>query len=111
MKEELPASGNWWKLENGDICPECNGERLNPVSRKIILKGKKNMSLPELLSLTPDEIISFLESLILKPREKTIASAIIPEVIMRLKFMKNVGLDYLSLDRETSSFLGRSSKN
>ena len=106
MKEELPASGNWWKLENGDICPECNGERLNPVSRKIILKGKKNMSLPELLSLTPDEIISFLESLILKPREKTIASAIIPEVIMRLKFMKNVGLDYLSLDRETSSLSG-----
>ena len=68
------------------------------------------MSLPELLSLTPDEIISFLESLILKPREKTIASAIIPEVIMRLKFMKNVGLDYLSLDRETSSLSGEKLK-
>ena len=108
MKDDLPANGDWWSLENGDICPECKGERLNQISRNIVLKGKGNklVSLPKLLSFTPDEIICFLKSLKLDPRAKLIASAIVPEVLDRLNFMNNVGLNYLSLNRETSSLSG-----
>ena len=105
MKEELPANGKWWQMEDGETCTECKGERLNPIARNIVLyDGKKNkLSLPQLLRLTPEEIISFLQNIKLEKRVQAIAAAIIPEIIEKLRFMKKVGLDYLSLDRETSS--------
>ena len=108
MKEELPANGKWWQMEDGETCTECKGERLNPIARNIVLyDGKKNkLSLPQLLRPTPEEIISFLQNIKLEKRVQTIAAAIIPEIIEKLSFMKKVGLDYLSLDRETSSLSG-----
>ena len=108
MKDDLPASGKWWNMSDGQICPECKGERLNPISRNIVLVGKRNnlMSLPQLLRLTPVDIITFLTSLQHEERLESIASAIVPEILERLKFMNKVGLDYLSLDRETSSLSG-----
>jgi excinuclease ABC subunit A len=62
--------------------------------------------MPHLLKQSPDQIISFLQNIKLEKRLNSIAGAIIPEIIERLKFMKKVGLDYLSLDRETSSLSG-----
>ena len=65
MKDDLPASGKWWNMSDGQICPECEGDRLNPISRNIVLVGKRNnlMSLPQLLRNTPVQIITFLTSL------------------------------------------------
>ena len=65
MKDELPASGNWWTLEDGAICPTCKGDRLNPVGRNIFLYSRRNKhySLPELLALPPSEIEIFLKTL------------------------------------------------
>ena len=65
MKEELPASGDWWKLTNGETCPTCLGERLNPSGRNVFLQDKDNrsLSLPKLLALTPEEISGFLQNL------------------------------------------------
>jgi excinuclease ABC subunit A len=108
MKDDLPATGKWWKMEDGETCSECKGERLNLISRNVVLYGtqKKKLSFPQLLQLTPEEIIEFLQNIQLPERLDSVASAIIPEVIERLQFMKKVGLDYLSLNRETSSLSG-----
>ena len=45
MKDDLPATGNWWKMEDGEKCKDCKGERLNVISRNVVLYGaekKKN---------------------------------------------------------------------
>ena len=104
MKDELPASGKWWQIEDGEICSECQGERLNPIARKVVLitNNDEPFSLPEILKLTPSEIFNFLKCL----KSNSITKAIIPEVVQRLKFMERVGLNYLSLDRESSSLSG-----
>ena len=108
MKDDLPATGKWWQMEEGQLCSECNGERLNPIGRNVVLYNKTNKqnSMPQLLKLSPDLIISFLQEVNLEKRLESVAGAIIPEIIERLQFMKKVGLEYLSLDRETSSLSG-----
>ena len=108
MKEDLPASGDWWKIEDGSICPKCDGQRLGPTARNVKLESReqKQLSLPELLSLPPSKITDFLTSLKIKVSEKPILQSIIPEITDRLGFMKKVGLEYLTLDRETSSLSG-----
>lgn len=112
MKDELPASGEWWKLKDGDLCPSCNGERLGPVGRNVFLRAQNSAiySLPKLLKIPPADVKSFLSNLKVRPSEKPILDAILPEVFERLNFMGRVGLDYLSLDRETSSLSGGESQ-
>ena len=108
MKEDLPASGDWWKLEDGSTCPKCKGQRLNQIARNVVLESKKNktLTLPQLLSLPPASVIQFLSSLKIPPLQKPILETILPEISERLSFMEKVGLDYLTLDRETSSLSG-----
>ena len=108
MKDDLPATGKWWKMEDGETCTECKGERLNLISRNVVLFGKNRvkLSLPQLLNHTPEDIIEFLDKILLPKRLQTVANAIIPGIMERLQFMNKVGLDYLSLDRETSSLSG-----
>ena len=112
MKEHLPASGKWWDVEDGETCTECNGERLAPVGRNVVLYNKtgQSRSLPQLLKLTPKGAISFLANIKTPSKMQPIIDAIIPEVIDRLSFMEKVGLDYLGLDRETSSLSGGESQ-
>ena len=112
MKEHLPASGKWWEVEDGETCTECKGERLAPVGRNVVLYNKKGQSrsLPQLLKLTPKDAISFLANIKTSSKMQPIIDAIIPEVIDRLSFMEKVGLDYLGLDRETSSLSGGESQ-
>ena len=94
--------------EEGTSCPECAGDRLNLLSRNVKLhaRGGHAYTLPELLSLPPKVLIQHLKKLTLNTRGKAIAETIIPEIIERLKFMDNVGLNYLSLDRETITLSG-----
>ena len=112
MKEELPASGDWWKLVDGDICPDCKGERLSEIGRNVFLTSRKKQSysLPKLLSLPPGEIKDFLNDLMVNNQNKAILDAVLPDINDRLSFMKNVGLEYLSLDRETASLSGGESQ-
>ena len=108
MKEDLPACGEWWKLEDGSTCPKCDGQRLNQIARNVVLESKKNkmLTLPQLLSLPPASVIDFLNSLKIPPLQKPILETILPEISERLSFMEKVGLGYLTLDRETSSLSG-----
>ena len=112
MKDRLPANGNWWQLKDGETCPECQGERLAPIGRNVVIFDQKgrSLSLPQLLELAPRDAISFLERVKVSSKTKPIINAIVPEVIDRLSFMEKVGLDYLCLNRETSSLSGGESQ-
>jgi excinuclease ABC subunit A len=108
MKDELPASGDWWSIEDGSTCPKCDGQRLGNIARNVILKNTKHRSLtlPQLLALPPEEVVNFLQTLVVNKIEKPICESTIPEIVERLGFMQEVGLGYLSLDRDTSSLSG-----
>jgi len=93
----------------GSPCPDCEGTRLNRISRavKLHLKGKQPaISLPELLSCTSDELLTRLHQLLLDQRGKLITQDIVPQIEERLKFLDHVGLGYLSLDRPTDTLSG-----
>lgn len=95
-------------LEPGQTCPDCEGTRLNTVSRAVHLhlQRGKTISLPEILSLTPSQLMDTLSNLKLDTRGQAIAKDIVSEIGERLKFMDQVGLEYLSLNRATATLSG-----
>ncbi|MBI3583665.1 MAG: excinuclease ABC subunit UvrA [Nitrospinae bacterium] len=84
-------------------CPACKGARLKPESLSIKVGGK---SIMELTALSVREAIEFFNSLSLTEQEYTIARRILKEIKERLGFMKDVGLDYLTLDRTSATLSG-----
>ena len=84
-------------------CPECLGKRLKPEALAVKVGG---ISIDELSRLSISEAISFVNSLILTPKEETIAHQIIKEIRERLGFLMNVGLDYLTMARAAGSLSG-----
>ncbi|MFT3831671.1 MAG: excinuclease ABC subunit UvrA [Opitutaceae bacterium] len=89
-------------------CPECGGTRLNRVSRAVHLYFKHGgpLSLPSLLALTPSQLLARLRDLALDTRGKLIVRDIIPQIEERLKFMDEVGLAYLALERSADTLSG-----
>ncbi|HSH08977.1 MAG TPA: excinuclease ABC subunit A, partial [Oceanipulchritudo sp.] len=94
--------------EEAETCPECHGQRLNHVSRAVYLYTVSGIryNLPELLGLTPGRLLEALQHLKLEKRDRTILDEVYPEVSERLRFMDEVGLQYLSLDRPTNTLSG-----
>lgn len=88
-----------------DTCPVCNGTRLSKQSRHVEVAGT---TLPEINSSNIRSAHKIFEGLEdeLSGREKEIGSEIIREIYERLGFLKQVGLDYLTLDREASTLSG-----
>ena len=84
-------------------CPACQGARLKPVSLAVTLGGK---SIAEVAALPIVECAEFLRDLELSPREAQIAERVLKEVNERLRFLLDVGLDYLSLDRPSATLAG-----
>lgn len=89
-------------------CPECEGDRLNEISRSVRLyfKNDKTLSLPEMLRLTAKEILDWLSKVDLDTRGKAIMKEILPQIKERLSFMEEVGLGYLNFDRATKTLSG-----
>ena len=88
-------------------CSTCGGARLAPLGRAVRLSaGKRSLSLPELLALPPDEVLTFLNALSLGARERAIATPLLPEISARLRFLAGVGLGYLALDRPADTLSG-----
>lgn len=89
-------------------CPECDGTRLNRISRsvRIALTDGRNLSLPEMLAQEPAALIQALGFLELDRRNRLIVSDILPQIDDRLKFMNEVGLSYLTLDRPANTLSG-----
>ena len=91
------------KYLNMQTCPSCAGSRLRIEARHVKV-GKKNIH--EICNTPLKETVYFFESLKLKGAKKTIAEKIIYEITSRLKFLVNVGLDYLSLSRSAETLSG-----
>jgi excinuclease ABC subunit A len=97
------------ETDEGRPCPDCSGERLNRIARAVRLHRRGRLaplSLPELLRLTPADLIEALRQLDLDARGKAITEDLIPQIEERLKFLAEVGLGYLSLDRPTETLSG-----
>jgi excinuclease ABC subunit A len=91
------------KYLNMQTCPSCEGSRLRIEARHVKV-GKKNIH--EICHTPLRETVHFFESLKLKGAKKTIAEKIVYEITSRLKFLVNVGLDYLSLSRSAETLSG-----
>lgn len=93
---------------NGKACPTCHGERLNRIARAVKLPVKRAdpISLPELTRQTPEDLLATLRNLQLDARGKLITQDIVPQIEERLRFLDQVGLDYLQMDRPTETLSG-----
>ncbi|QXD24717.1 excinuclease ABC subunit UvrA [Opitutia bacterium ISCC 51] len=105
FENEDESSDRKWLLES---CETCEGERLNLLSRNVYLNFKdgNSLTLPQLLRLAPDGLLERLCKLKLDRKGKAVISDILPQIEERLKFMGQVGLDYLGMDRPTSTLSG-----
>ncbi|MEO8726009.1 MAG: excinuclease ABC subunit UvrA, partial [Acidobacteriaceae bacterium] len=88
-------------------CPDCRGQRLRPEARTVRIAGK---NICEVSALTVEEAAAFVNKLKLSTAEMEIADKILEEVRDRLKFLNEVGLDYLTLDRLSSTLSGGESQ-
>ena len=89
-------------------CPTCQGTRLKPVSVAVTLgeKGAGGRNIAEVCALPINEAAEFLNELELTDRERQIAERVLKEIQERLRFLLDVGLDYLSLDRPSATLSG-----
>ncbi|MCH9645818.1 MAG: excinuclease ABC subunit UvrA [Proteobacteria bacterium] len=84
-------------------CVACKGDRLNESARNVFIGGK---NLAEITKFSVANIYEFLKSLELEGAKAKIADKVLKEIIQRLEFLINVGLEYLSLDRRANSLSG-----
>lgn len=84
-------------------CTACNGARLKPIVLAVTVHGYNIM---DVCNLSIDDAIDFFNSLKLTDKEKNIANLILKEITARLKFMSDVGLNYLELSRAANTLSG-----
>ena len=89
------------------ICPDCSGTRLRAEARAVRITGH---SITDLCKLTVKEARKFFAELLLTPAQAKLADKILAEIRTRLQFLDEVGLDYLTLDRLTSTLSGGESQ-
>ena len=96
-------------IEDKVVCPVCGGTRLNPLTACFRIDGK---TISEVAAMEMTALAEWLDGLdkVLDEREKRIARDILKELRERVRFMLDVGLDYLSLDRATASLSGGESQ-
>jgi excinuclease ABC subunit A len=85
------------------ICPDCGGKRLRSEARAVRIE---NRSITDVCALTVADARSFFAGLSLSQERAAIAEKILDEISQRLRFLDEVGLDYLTLDRLTSTLAG-----
>ncbi len=81
-------------------CPTCEGARLRKEALFIKVDG---MSLADIVKLSIKDLLQYFESITLNTRDMEIARGILKEITERLRFMIDVGLDYISLDRTVAT--------
>ncbi len=97
VREELA------KLRNQKPCPQCAGSRLRREARHVRVGP---FTLHELSALPLRDALQRFQNLTLKGRKQAIADKILKEIVARLQFLNNVGLDYLQLDRSADTLSG-----
>ena len=91
------------KYQSSQPCPSCSGQRLNQAARHVFVN---NTSLPTITAMTVMHARDFFQTLVIPGRRGEIATRIVKEVEDRLRFLVNVGLDYLALDRSAETLSG-----
>lgn len=84
-------------------CPTCHGYRLSQAALSVKIDGKH---IGEVSDMSIEDLIPFIENLSLSEMEETIARPIIKEILDRLTFLRNVGLNYLTLSRSAGTLSG-----
>ncbi|MCC8171093.1 MAG: excinuclease ABC subunit UvrA [Parabacteroides sp.] len=111
MQQDTEASASAQKWAGQFIkqvtCPECNGQRLNKEALHYRLAGK---NIAELADMDISELYEWIEALQLNDKQQKIAAEILKEIRSRLRFLLDVGLDYLSLGRASASLSGGESQ-
>lgn len=89
------------------FCPECHGTRLRGDANYVKVNGK---SITDIVLTPIDEILPFFQKLDLGDHDKQVSKRILPEITNRLDFLCNVGLGYLTLNRQSNSLSGGESQ-
>lgn len=109
--EDSSAASQKWSGQffSKMTCPECNGDRLNREALHFFIGGK---NIAELSRMDISDLYDWTLSIVdqLSPQQKTIATEILKEVTNRLKFLIDVGLEYLQLNRASATLSGGESQ-
>jgi excinuclease ABC subunit A len=89
------------------LCPDCRGQRLRAEARAVLINDK---NICEISALTISAARDFFDHLQLSPSQSEVAGKILEEVRQRIHFLHEVGLDYLTLDRLSSTLSGGESQ-
>ncbi len=84
-------------------CPSCHGRRLKPDSLAVKITGT---SIADLTDMSITEVLDFFQHITLTPKEQQIAELVLREIISRVGFLRDVGLNYLSLSRAAGTLSG-----
>jgi excinuclease ABC subunit A len=113
---EIELAQEWADDNERQVCPECRGERINPLGRAVRLpfgagtKSTGGRTIGEVGRLSIFDALKFFKTVKPAGREARIARDILPEIVQRLKFLVDVGLGYLSLDRSAATLSGGESQ-
>ena len=84
-------------------CPECGGARLRPESRAVLVAGTR---IEDFCALSARRALEWLEEVELSETDRHVARLVLREISERLRFLENVGIGYLSMDRAASTLSG-----
>ncbi len=106
------TSSNWMREEittwmNAVDCPSCHGDRLKKESLSVLVGG---LNISQLCRMSVAAMLDFFEQLKLTEKEEQISRQVIKEIRSRLEFLRNVGLDYLTLSRASATLSGGESQ-
>ncbi len=99
----VTRSGGETKADARNPCPRCEGRRLKAPSLGVRVGG---LDIAEFTRMTVRRALAWTEALVLSPRERQIVAQLLPELLARLGFLRDVGLDYLNLDRRGHTLSG-----
>ncbi len=97
VREELA------KYLSQQACPSCDGSRLNEAARNVFINDQRIF---DITSLSIQRALNFFSDIKLQGWRSKVADKILKEIIARLQFLMNVGLEYLSLDRQADTLSG-----
>jgi excinuclease ABC subunit A len=110
--ERASRRSNYYRYKMGRVirdlpCRACGGGRLQPEPAAVLIGGK---SIVEICELSLDRALAFFEELILTDREREMAGEVVEEIRRRLRFLVDVGLEYLTLNRASRTLSGGESQ-
>ncbi len=106
-------------LFSDEPCPACNGARLRPEALNVFLPGSKTkkrgevgekINIVNVTEMSVTKALDFFNHLNLSETQKQISKVVLKEIIERLKFMENVGIEYLTLNRRAHTLSGGESQ-